>query len=596
MNIKYAILKALLDRVAKLLIGIRQSSHARHHTQNVVVHGVDADLRRALLVDRVDGHRQVQGRLVNAREVACAGRLVLLGLERERVHVDTRGRRAGVVLPGLHLVEVRSLALVEAILTVELHLGDLDRVLAVALDTRSQNDLRQQVVGRALEQLVVGVPVAVGIDARVDAEIGTVCLSQTHHRSTPATTRRCTGTRGGREGWNARAVGIRCQTTASQDVGDDTLRRPVIRVVERLLTRRLGNPGHRGRVAVNERITLAHPNQLLHGVVEVHLNLVGRRRDGLVTRELHLVNQVLVGLLGEAAALLRVEVHVVHVQGGSHQLELGDRRHTVAEAGNRVGCHVRACSHVVRIAAVVVLLELHVDAHLVVLQGNQGNRQTGVAAVPELQRNVQRLQGRAGTGHARVGHLGLCAGGIQRHTVGVLQEHQVGGVADHLVERHLGADGLGQLGPDLHPVTILAINAGASNLDLYHLEQAVTHIVQPAKAVTFSRQLDLGERHLDVRAVHQIGITGDHGGDTATKVSLPVEGHLNRLHREVGVSLVQHLPEGNLGVARDVNVLCTIRNKLHQTSSHFSVMISSKKNILERSSSATSSFGRAFKT
>jgi hypothetical protein len=62
------------------------------------------------------------------------------------------------------------------------------------------------------------------------------------------------------------------------------------------------------------------------------------------------------------------------------------------------------------------------------------------------------------------------------------------------------------------------------------------------------------------------------------------------------VSLVQHLPEGNLGVARDVNVLCTIRNKLHQTSSHFSVMISSKKNILERSSSATSSFGRAFKT
>jgi hypothetical protein len=34
------------------------------------------------------------------------------------------------------------------------------------------------------------------------------------------------------------------------------------------------------------------------------------------------------------------------------------------------------------------------------------------------------------------------------------------------------------------------------------------------------------------------------------------------------VALVQHLPERDLRVSRDINVLCTIRDKLHKTTTH----------------------------
>jgi hypothetical protein len=38
------------------------------------------------------------------------------------------------------------------------------------------------------------------------------------------------------------------------------------------------------------------------------------------------------------------------------------------------------------------------------------------------------------------------------------------------------------------------------------------------------------------------------------------------------VALVQHLPERNLGVARDVDILRTIRYELHQSTSHIVFM------------------------
>tara|TARA_B110000503_G_scaffold121151_1_gene184469 strand:+ start:496 stop:1035 length:540 start_codon:yes stop_codon:yes gene_type:complete len=58
-------------------------------------------------------------RVVDAGEVAGTGGLMLLGLERERVRVDTGGGVTGVVVEGLHLVEVLTLLLLETVLTVE---------------------------------------------------------------------------------------------------------------------------------------------------------------------------------------------------------------------------------------------------------------------------------------------------------------------------------------------------------------------------------------------------------------------------------------------------------------------------------------------
>ena len=90
---------------------------------------------------------------------------------------------------------------------------------------------------------------------------------------------------------------------------------PPVRVVERLLAL----PGvHDGVIAGHIRVTLHNPDELLARVVEVELDLVGGRSDGLTAGELQHVDQVLVGDLGELAALIRVQVDVIHIEGGGH--------------------------------------------------------------------------------------------------------------------------------------------------------------------------------------------------------------------------------------------------------------------------------------
>ena len=117
-------------------------------------------------------------------------------------------------------------------------------------------------------------------------------------------------------------------------------------------------------------------------MVEVQLQLVGAGRDGLLTRELENVDQVLVGDLRELAALIRVEVDVVNVEG---------RRDEVG-VGNAVADRVRVGQLRGRLPAEVLqVVEDQVDADLVVLEGDQRERQTRVAAEPELEGDVQRV-------------------------------------------------------------------------------------------------------------------------------------------------------------------------------------------------------------
>ena len=150
-------------------------------------------------------------------------------------------------------------------------------------------------------------------------------------------------------------------------------------------------------------------------------------------------------------------------------------------------------------------------------------------------------------------------------------------VTDHVVKGSGGTDILGQLSPDLHPVTILAVDALATDLELDRLDHAVADVVQPAEAldilVVAAIELDRRENHLDVRAEHQVGVTVDDGRHALVEVRLAVEGDLNRLHGEVRVALEQHLPERDLGVAGDVDVLRTIRDELKKTATHIACMI-----------------------
>ena len=169
-------------------------------------------------------------------------------------------------------------------------------------------------------------------------------------------------------------------------------------------------------------------------------------------------------------------------------------------------------------------------------------------------------------------------------------------VADDGVQRLHRARIGRELGPDLHPVTILAVNALTANLHLNLLDEAVTDVVEPAESrvgrvgaertSAAHRQVNLGEHNLNVRLVHQIRVTVDDGSHALVKVGLTVEGDFNGLHREVRMALVQHLPEGDLGVARDVNVLRTIAHELHQTTAHI-VFIPMTWKIFSRDMPAT---------
>jgi len=179
---------------------------------------------------------------------------------------------------------------------------------------------------------------------------------------------------------------------------------PPVRVVEGLLAL----PAVDDRVvARRERITLNNPDKLLARVVEVELELVGRRRDGLLARELERLDEVLVGNLGELAALVRVKVDVVNVE------RRGDKVRRVDTLLDDVG--VRANRGVVP-AEVLERVELEVNANLVVLERNKGECKTRVAVEPELEGDVERVLGRATENLAERIGLTAGAGGVARLT------------------------------------------------------------------------------------------------------------------------------------------------------------------------------------
>jgi hypothetical protein len=78
----------------------------------------------------------LKGSIVNAREVACARRLVFLRAESEGVNVDTFVRVSGVGLIRLDPREVRTFTLRETILAVKLELSGDDGVLTPAVHVK----------------------------------------------------------------------------------------------------------------------------------------------------------------------------------------------------------------------------------------------------------------------------------------------------------------------------------------------------------------------------------------------------------------------------------------------------------------------------
>jgi len=398
---------------------------------------------------------------------------VLLRLEGERVDVDADRRHVGVVLERLDLVEVASLANLEAVVAVE------------------------------LEQ---------GRDARVPA----------------------------RHALKARDGVARLQHGPVPPVAE----------VERLLALPRVDDAV---VAADIRVALDNPHELLARVVEVQLELVGGARDGLAARELEGLNEVLVGDLGELAALVRVQVDVVHVERGGRQVGGVDAVADRVEVARDLRGDL--------VAQVAEVVELQVDAHLVVLERDERERQARVAAEPELQRDVERVLRRAVEDLRGRVRLAARAVIVARLTALDEEVRQLRHVANHLGIAALLARLLRELIPDVQPLSVVLVDALAADLELDALDEVVTNPVEPAElGARAVRRLegDRRERGLEVDAVDQVTVALDCARHTLAEARRAVERVLDGLHGEVGVAAVDDLKEGNLGVAREVNVLCTV--------------------------------------
>ena len=368
--------------------------------------------------------------------------------------------------------------------------------------------------------------------------------------------------------------------------------------------------------AKKERGTVVHvlvwlndEDKLLTRVVEVQLDLVTGRSDRLVTSELKLLNQVLMWVLGHAATLIRIKEDVIDVErSGNQRLLVGSgilHRGSVARltpilAGygarlmkslllNIIQCNSIANTLTLRVSlgkSIVVRSSRHradgpqdliqrtefkVDLDLVVLESNEGQSKPWVTAEPELKRDVKRSLRKCVTRGAHSG--GDISSSTSRFNIRegwIDHVGQLRGLSDHRIVTTLLLGSQCKLLPNVHPVTILAIDALTSDLDLNHRDKLLTWVVQPTSigllAIDWraaSILADLWKSDLKVGAVGKITITRNGTLHTATEVGLSVEGLFNGLHGKVGVTAVSNLPECDLGVTREVDILSAIGNELH---------------------------------
>ncbi len=350
--------------------------------------------------------------------------------------------------------------------------------------------------------------------------------------------------------------------------GADGISRAIIpvRVVEGLVTRdgRTTDSDRTRRAieagiiaAVNERVTLDNPHEFLGGVVEVHLDLVGRRSDGFTTSELELLDEVLVGDLGETTTLIRIEVDVVYVEGGGDETGGGNAGADIGDTGAGSGLP----------AEVAELVELEPDLDLVVLEGDEGESKTRVAAEPELEGHVESvLRGtlaavvRAGKGltGSAVGITAIRAG--LGDLAGELRD-----VTDHLGVTGLLTSLLRELIPDVEPVTVVLIDLLTTDLDVHVVDEVVTNPLEPTELgrSTIAAYINLGEGGLEVDTVDQVTVTGDGALHLLTEVGGAVERLFNGFHGEVGVATVNDLEEGDLRIASKVDILRAVSDELH---------------------------------
>ena len=488
---------------------------------------------------------------------------MLLRPQGKGVHVDALIRSTGVRLVRLNPREVGSLTLGEAVLAVELELRRDDGVLSPAVHV--EGGLRED-EGTGIGDKGLSLSSTEGASNTTIRLIPSLGASLRISSGIIEPTRRSDeGSRAGGEGREGSERGM--------GVGEGINR---ISVVEGLGSKNTEETG-RGRktsAVVNVLVRLNNPNKLLDGVVEVELDLVGGGPNGLVSGELELSDEVLVGVLGHASALISVEEDIVDVEGGRNK-GLLVRRLDIdglsSTRGERSTSRVRERGDGPE--ALVNRAQIKVDLDLVVLESNQRERKARVGAEPELEGNVEGGLREGVAGSANLARRSGLAGAINGGEGRIGDEGKLGGVTNHLEVSTLLLGGHGELIPDVHPVSVLAVDALASNLNLNLGNELLSGEVQPAGINSRSPRgsnstgvealANLGESDLEVGAVSKISVAADRALNTASEIRLSIERLLNRLNGEVRVPAVGDLPESDLRVSSQINVLSSVSNQLH---------------------------------
>jgi hypothetical protein len=155
-------------------------------------------------------------------------------------------------------------------------------------------------------------------------------------------------------------------------------------------------------------------------------------------------------------------------------------------------------------AEVVEGVELEVDAHFMVLESNERESKTRVAAEPELERDVEGVHGGAAADSLREVGLAGEAVIVARRAALVDEVGELRDVTNHLGVTSLLTRLLGELVPDVEPLTIVLINALTTDFDFDVVDEVVANPVEPAELGTRTisgLELDLRENGLEVHAV-----------------------------------------------------------------------------------------------
>jgi len=244
------------------------------------------------------------------------------------------------------------------------------------------------------------------------------------------------------------------------------------------------------------------PDKFLDWVIEGETLLDFRTGgDGVGTGVLNLLDEVFVALLRKSASFLRVQIHVIcpNLESGA----VGDGR----EGGGQI----------------------EIQSDFVVLEGNQRQRQSGVAVEEKNEWQENLTVGDGGGGHLTVVRL-----------LGLIQV---------------------KLGVQTPPLLVVLIDALAPDRELDILDGTL----REPRIISGESGTSL---ELDVHVSDQITVTGNGDGDAAIGTWGTVDGLFDVFHREVGVTLVHRLEEGNFWITREIDILGTIGDELHEATSH----------------------------